>query len=356
MFSLLSKLQGRNNAKMRKKSRLFHATDFESLMCPSFTFCHILGIFPYKINASAFEISKPRYIFSTVITCVCFIVLLSIFYMIDVCGITMFNGVPRALERNCFYILSGFIMIVTYILSGPRMRLLQTIMEISSKLPLESYQKLSRLIHAKDVLGSFGLLMQMPTYLKINVPIVLKIFLVYIFLLMFQMDMLYINCVCIVKACFKKINDDLKNMQKIMVNDEVYHLCQAKQKSPLLLIKLKALKKQHLIISNAVQMLNKIFSLHLLITIILSFIEITFMLYFYILHWQDGTIMLDTSDNAYKALLITCIIYYLTKIMLIVWACETSKNQALQIGTTIHDVLNNIDDNKVKREVIKNVI
>ncbi|XP_071563972.1 uncharacterized protein [Temnothorax nylanderi] len=356
MFSLLSKLQEGANAKTWK--RLFHATDFESLMYPSFTFCYILGIFPYKINASAFEISKPRYILSTVVMCVCLIGLLSSLYMMDICGIPKSTSVPKTLERNCFYILSGFVAVVTHILSGPRMRLLQTIMEISWKLPSESYQKLSRLIHAKDILGSLYLVIQISIYLKTNIHIILKIFLVYVILLVFHMDMLYMNCVCVLKACFKQINDNLEHIRYHMMNDEVYHLDRMhyKQRSPVLLIKLKALKKQHQMISDAVQRMNMIFSLQLLATIILTFIEITFQLYFRMVHWQKDISVIMLDDDIYKVLLIIFITYHFTKMMMIVWACETAKNQALQIGTTVHDAFNSTGDNEIKSEVIKYVI
>ncbi|XP_024883589.1 uncharacterized protein LOC112462189, partial [Temnothorax curvispinosus] len=353
LFSLSSKLQGRANAKMWKRWRLFHATDFESLMYPSFTFCYILGIFPYKINASIFNISKPRYILSTVVMCVCLIGLLRSLYLIDICGIPKSKGVPRTLERNCFYILSGFVAVVTHILSGPRMRLLQTIMEISWKLPPESYQKLSRLIHAKDILGSFLLLIEVPMYFMMNFHIVFKIFLAYVSLIMFEMDMLYMNCVCVLKACFKQISDNLEHIRDHTMNDEVYHLSRMyrKQRSPFLLIKLKVLKKQHQMISNAVQMLNTTFNLQLLATITLSFAEITFLLYFHILYWQKGISMINVDDRIYEVFLMTSIPYYSIKIMLIVWACESTKNQALQIGTTIHDVFNSTGDNEIKNEL-----
>jgi len=39
---------------------------------------------------------------------------------------------------------------------------------------------------------------------------------------------------------------------------------------------------------------------------------------------------------------------------MIVWACETGKNEATKTGTTIHDVLNNINDVQIKDEVKKN--
>ncbi|XP_039305867.1 putative gustatory receptor 28a [Solenopsis invicta] len=346
-----SKLQTRAIDKMRKKWRFFCATDFESLMCPCFIFCQILGIFPYKIDASVFKTSKPRYVISTIAICVCFIGFLTVFCMINIYGITKFKGVPRIIERNCFYILSSFIAVVTYILSGPRMRLLQTIMEISSKLPPESYHKLSKLIHAKDVLGSI-FIVSGAIYFSMDIHIVLQFFLMYVYLLIFQMDMLYMNCVCVLKACLKRINDNLEHMRELMIENEVYHLDPMyKHRSPFLLIELRALKRQHLTISNTVQMLNIIFSLQLLATIIITFGEITFHLYFHILYWQDGTILINIDDSLYATFLTISITYYFIKIALIVWACETGKDQAVRIATTVHDVLNSVSNNEIKAEL-----
>ncbi|XP_036148071.1 uncharacterized protein LOC114254838 [Monomorium pharaonis] len=357
MFNL-SKLQRRFYGKMRKKWRLFHATNFESLMYPSFTFCRILGIFPYTINASGFAISKSRYIFSTIVTGVYFIFLLWILYIINICGINCwkFKGVPRILERNCFYIFSGIIAVVTYILNGPRMRLLQTIMEISSKLPSESYQKLSKLIHAKDILGSICLIMGAPLFLTMNVHVIFKILTIYVHLLMFQMDMLYVNCVCVLNACFKRLDDNLNHMRELMMEDEVYHLGgMYKHRSSFLLIELKTLKMEHLTITNTVQMLNMIFSLQLLANIVLIFEELTFGIYFHILYWNDGTVLINIDESIYSTFLTIYITYYFIKLSLIVWACETGKDQAMQISTTVHDVLNSTDNNEIKDEVIQNI-
>ncbi|XP_018394389.1 PREDICTED: uncharacterized protein LOC108773163 [Cyphomyrmex costatus] len=353
IFSPSSKLQRRTNGKMQKKWKLFelfHATDFESLMYPSFTCCYMLGIFPYKINALAFEASTSRYIFSTITICVCFASLLYILYIINICGCIKYINVPTTLNRNCFYVLSGFIAVVTHILSGPRMHLLQSIKEISSKLPLELYRKLSRLIHTKDILGSLFLLLQTPIFLKMNIHIIIKIFIIYVNLLIFHMDMLYMNCVCILKACFKRINDNLENMREQMMIHNLNKICY-KQKISFLLIELKTLKKRHLIISNTVQTLNIIFSLQLLATVILTFTQITFDLYFQILYWQRDISMMDINGYSYSAVLAIFTMYYFVKIMLIVWACETSKDQAMQIGTSIHDALNSIGNNRIKNEL-----
>jgi len=145
---------------MRKKWQLFHATDFLSLMHPCFNFCRILGIFPYKINILTFEASKPYYIMSTVIICMCCILNLALIHRIFISKIINFENVIENLEILAFYIISGFVVSTTHVLSGPRMRLLQTMLEISSKLPSESYQKLSRLIHVKDILDNILLIVK----------------------------------------------------------------------------------------------------------------------------------------------------------------------------------------------------
>ncbi|KYQ56197.1 Putative gustatory receptor 28b, partial [Trachymyrmex zeteki] len=214
----------------RDKWKLFHATDFQSLMYPNFIISKILGIFPYRIKATSFEISKP----------------------------------------------------------------------------------------------------------------------LLIILLAFQMDMLYINCVCVLKTCFKDINDNLESLQELVMNNIprwIYH----NQRHPFLLIKLKALKKQHLMISDTVQMLNMIFSLHLLASIAVSFKQIIFYLYFNVIQWQNGISL--NRDRIYNAYFISFLIYYLIRLTLIVWACETGKNEAIKIGTTIHDVLNSISDVQIKDEL-----
>lgn len=359
MFRPSSKFQGRAKSKVRKRWRLFHATDFQSLMYPCFLFCKILGIFPYKINASTFEASRPRYILSTVVICVFCIYGLAMLYEVDISGRLKFEGVPASLQGNCYYLLGSFITVVTYILTGPRMRLLQTVLDVSSKLPPETYEKLSRLIHAKDIFGFIFLIGQAANcYSQNYLDILIKIFALYITLLVFQMDMLYMNCVCVLKACFKKINDNLSNLRELVINDEphllrrIYH----EQRNPFLLMELKALKKRHLIVSDTVQMLNVIFSLQLLATIVMTFADITFSLYFYIVERENGETLINVDKQIWYSYYLTSILYYSTKIALIVWACETGKDQALEIGTTVHEVLINTNDKQIKDEVAQNIL
>lgn len=142
------KVQQYFKGKIWKKWWLFHATNFQSLMYPCFIICHLLGMVPYKINASTFEASKSNYIMSTVTICICcafdLFIIYSLIFKINI------GDMIKTIEAIGFYMSYGFIVIITYIFSGAQMRLLQSILKISSKLPPELYQKLSRWMHFKD--------------------------------------------------------------------------------------------------------------------------------------------------------------------------------------------------------------
>ncbi|XP_011691282.1 PREDICTED: uncharacterized protein LOC105452126 [Wasmannia auropunctata] len=349
MFS--PKFEGDKSEKEKRKRWLFHATDFISLMYPCLTFCRILGIFPYKINASSFETSKPCFILSTIVMCIFSFCTLIIIYMVIEWFRVNDNNVRKIIEITSLYVFGSFIVIVTFILSGPRMRFLQTLLKISSRLPSESYQQPSILIHAKDILGFFYLLVQsLICYYKMKEPVIIDVFSLYITLLGFLMDMLYINCVCVLKACFKKINDDLANL--FIMHDEPYSIMRNyhEQRNPLLLIELNALEKRHLKLSNTVQRLNIIFSPQLLATTAISFITITFKLYFNTIEWHNG-LYINLTKQTHHTYVMVFIAYYFGKIVLIAWACQTGKNEVMKINTTIHDALNSVNDEEIKHEL-----
>jgi len=73
------------------------------------------------------------------------------------------------------------------------------------------------------------------------------------------------------------------------------------------------------------QMLNVIFSLQFLATIGTTFSIIIFKIYSAV-RWQDG--ILINIDKQFIFILFTSIGYYIIKITLLIWACETNKNHA----------------------------
>ncbi|KYN03752.1 Putative gustatory receptor 28b [Cyphomyrmex costatus] len=343
---------------MQKRWWLCYATDFQTLMFPCFACSRILGIFPYKLNVSTFGISKLYYILSTIAICICCVINFALIYHIAKSHINFGNTIWN-FHAITYYILTSFVVIITHFLSAPRMRLLQTILEVSSKLPTESYQKLSKWIHVKDISCNIIRVVQFTMHLSkvLNIEdtfyvILVGVLTLYFALLVLQIIMLYLNCVCVLTACFKKINDSLVQMQTFVINDtklRVSNVIWHTQRKQYFLLEIRILKKQHLMISDAVRLLNMVFSLQLLATIIMSFLIITFELYFYAIRWQNGVFI--GMDWRLLDVFLTSMIYNVFKIILIVWACETGKNQVRAIGTAIHDLLNSTNDEEIKCEL-----
>ncbi|XP_039305708.1 putative gustatory receptor 28b [Solenopsis invicta] len=327
-------------------------------MYPCFIVCRILGMFPYRINALNIKICKPCYILSTIIISVfCFFTLIAM-YVLNFSKEIVYTNLPvtKKFQDNFQLISGGFAVVVTFILSKPRMRLIQTIMEISSSLSSESYQNLSRLIHSKDIFGLvYIFVVASIIFYNLSDDILTKTFVLYNILFLFQIDMIFINCVFVLKACFKQLNDNLINLVKLVTNDDTYILGSTyyNERNPLVLMKLKVLKKQHLMISDTVQVLNKIFSLPLLVTISRTFLAITFALYFYVMRWKIGMLYAENNVNGqiYDMVWIFIMTFFALKMGLLVWACETAKNQAIDINTAVHSVLNSISDKELKREL-----
>ena len=74
------------------------------------------------------------------------------------------------------------------------------------------------------------------------------------------------------------------------------------------------------------------------------------------MHLKMGLMTIDNmSEQMYDMYLIICMTYYSIKIILIVWVCDTGKDQAMKVGTTVHDLLNNTSDEQIIDEVIKKI-
>ncbi|XP_024890740.1 putative gustatory receptor 28a [Temnothorax curvispinosus] len=116
-------------------------------------------------------------------------------------------------------------------------------------------------------------------------------------------------------------------------------------------MEITALKKQHLAISDAVHILKMVFSLHLLSTILMTFTQIIFHLYFYLMQIHLGLYLSNEDRQIFFEACIIAVTYYSIKLMLIVWACETGKNQAMEISSTVHDVFNNASNKQIKYEM-----
>ena len=349
-----------NKTKNQNKWRLFRASDFLSLMEPCFFFCRLHGLFPYTINCRDISYSKSKHIYSTILTAFFMIYIFVVLFQMDVygnVGMGTFN-VPRMLQNNCYLLFGGFVMIFTYVFSIPRMYFLKKIMMISSNIPVESFKKISVFLHGKDLLGFTFLFIHAFNACCFEIHKSLRaLTYLYITILVFLVDMQYINFVSLIKICFKTIHEELKDLKNTMIMEEphllrrIYH----EQHNILILTKFRKLQKQHYQVSDVLKKLNSNFGLHVVATVTMTFSEITFSLYFYILTLFDGNKYTNTQEQIWDFNLLITMTFYLLKLILIVWTCEKAKKQAQKIGSSVHDVLLNTFDATIKEEVTLSV-
>ena len=115
------------------------------------------------------------------------------FHKLNFSGRVRFE-VPKTISYNFYFIFEAFGTIVWYVLNDPRMHLLQTVREIS-RLPSEYHQKLSKLIHAKDIfffILSCQLLMLLLNSSEIAIDTLFEPLRIYIAMIVFQMRICYI--------------------------------------------------------------------------------------------------------------------------------------------------------------------
>lgn len=338
--------------KHSNKWQLFRASDFFSLMRPSFFLCRLHGI-------QTLNYSKLGHLYSTLVAIFFTIYIFVVLFEMDVYGYTgsgNFN-VPGMLKSNCYLLFGGFVMIFTYVFRTPRMIFLRNMMVVSSNLPAESFDRIAKFVHAKDLLGFIFLMIHLPNVYASEIHISLRAMTyLYITMVVYLVDMQYINCVFVIKICFERIQETLKSFEKTMVNEEPHLLRRNyhEQNNVLLLMKLRNLQKHHHQVSDVLKKLNSTYGLHAVATVVMTFSEVTFSLYFYILKHLDQ--YANIQEQIWDFNLHVTMMFYILKLLLIVWVCEKAKTQAQKIGSTVHDVLLNTFDIKIKEEVFKTTI
>ncbi|CAK9812832.1 hypothetical protein ANTPLA_LOCUS7556 [Anthophora plagiata] len=326
------------------------AKDLISLMYPCLFIYWILGFFPYKLEHSRFVSSKVRFTFAVLMMILYVISLLTVIYVTNFDPVT--NNAQLITYTNLFIFLDGTVIVGTYMYTGKRLIVLQSLSDVTSILTPRDFDELARFIHAKDIFGFFYLIAHLPNCFKDTTCLTLQNFShLYITLANFYTDMFYVNCVLALKLCFKRIDVCLLRLKispiysDLRMQKSVYH----RQKNPLLLMKLKEFEEKHLDVSDVVELLNNTFIVRIITMTVSTFIVVTFNLYSYILFSNGGGYY-----NAYfwywQYISPAC--FYMMNFSLIIWACETATRQAQKIKTTLYDVFSDTTDPATKREVI----
>ena len=276
-----------------------------------------------------------------------------IFYHTHVSHVLTYNSVPAMLQGHVYCILCTFVGLITLFLSISRVSFLQDLFQISANVPSEAFKKIGLFVYMKDILGFIFLIGQLPNIYDTDIYISLyKGFGLFCTLVIFLTDILYMDCVTVLYICFENINGNLIELKINILTEESQLLMRFfhERKNPLLLLKLRMIKKMHHTLSDVVEKLNSTFSLQIMASVTLTFAEVTFSLYFYLLHSQDEK-SIDLNRQIWYSYFITSITFYCTKLVGIIWICQMTKDEAVRTGSLVHEILINTEETQFKEEV-----
>ncbi|XP_012170791.2 uncharacterized protein LOC100650299 [Bombus terrestris] len=342
MYNRSTKFERRSVKKRKSWSSYFGS--YISLISPTASINRFLGFLPYKLESSKLVYSKSYSIFSTIsiiiyLTCASFGL-----YEVNVVLENLLT-VTTKLHINFILCCGLMIFITNYIKSRSMIPVMNHVSNVSRILSSEIFCGVATRILIKDTLFLMPLVSHIPQVIYTNY--------IYSYICWYTsfgvviLTNLYTNNVYVLNACFKHINDSLMKMKVILVNDEphllrrVYHM----QKNPILLTKLRALKKQHLETSEVVQLLNNTCSMQIEAMVTLMFIDITFNMYKYLILFNEIGKMRSFSF----ALMFT--ILYIVHIIITVSIVETTRSQMAKIGSSLHRILVHTFDEQVTTEL-----
>ncbi|XP_050488204.1 uncharacterized protein LOC126872368 isoform X2 [Bombus huntii] len=343
MFSRPQKPEPRTNKKLKSSSSYFRC--YTSLISASASINRLMGFLPYKLESSKLVYSKSYFVFSTIS-----IIIYSICVIISLLQVNFFSmhlsTFANKLHISFIFLCGPVIFISAYAKNQSMIRAIDGISNVSRILSSETWHKMATRIVIKDIL------ILIPQMCYIPVIIFYSNFIFgytcwYTFFGVIALISLYTNNVYVLNACFKYINDSLVQVKEILVNDEphllrrVYHM----QKNPILLTKLRTLKKQHLEMSELVQLLNSTCSMQIEATFTIMVIDITFNMYNHLILFNEVG-----KTRSFSFALIFAILYTVY-VIITVSIVETTRSQMTKIGSSVHRILVHTFDEQVTTEL-----
>ena len=335
-----------------KKWQFFVATDFISLMTPSFFICRLFGLIPWKIKNGKIEQSKAISWYCRIVTFVYIFMSLLILYVIN--ATTFINRVSTwMLQGNCFYTLANFMLVSNCVFASPIITILQNLAKTSSKLPRKKFTKVAKWIHSKDLIVYILLMIHTPKIFSSHIYIVIsKMIGTFATASIFLLDFQYSNYVFLLASCFKHINEELVEL-KVSAFTEQAHLLRRvyhNQFNPVLFVKLRYLKQWHYELNDIIRKINSTFSLQLVATVIMTFTELTFGLYFYILDMRHKKIR-SLDKEIWFYYYYTMVTYYSAKLLILTLTCQFANDENYKTRIIINEILINTDNKLFKEEV-----
>ncbi|CAB0031581.1 unnamed protein product, partial [Trichogramma brassicae] len=257
------------------------------------------------------------------------------------------------LQSNCFYALANFIIVSNAAFGSQVITILRTLEKVTRKLPKSELDKVAKWICIKDLIVYALLIVHAPALFSGDIyNWIAKVIASYATTVIYLLDLQYSSYVYILGSCFKFINAELARLkdkaftEKAHLLRRVYH----HRFNPTLFVKLRHLKQWHYELNEAIRKINLTFSLQIISTLILTFTELTFGLYFNIYDMRHKNIR-SLNNEVWYCYYYTLVVYYTLKLFLLTLTCQFTNDENDKSHIIINEILINTDDKLFKEEL-----
>ncbi|XP_076643540.1 uncharacterized protein LOC143353796 [Halictus rubicundus] len=320
-------------------------------MYPCVLSAKFFGFFPYEYKNEKYAISKIRLAFATIAAC--FYLALQIYVLYCVNFSNPNDSIQETMAENFFALLDGSIPFLMFLTSYSRLFVFQRVSKVSRILSPQDFNNMAKFLHTTHILNTVFHLLYVPMYYvnKQNIPFVRRYVNLLIVIASIEGVLFYLICVCVLGACFKKVNECLKRLTEPPTNcqSELTEEQYSRRQGAMLLMKVKYYEDVHEKISDAVEQLTKSsLSINIIFTMS-TFVLVTFDLYTCMQAMRNASGLPTNVYSQYEYL--SYAVFRFARFALLIWVCDTTTGHAREINTTIHHLANNCTDGTVKREL-----
>nr|XP_033335872.1 uncharacterized protein LOC117226037 [Megalopta genalis] len=263
----------------------------------------------------------------------------------------------ETIPENFFILLDGSIPLLLFAAPFSMSVMFTKLSKLSHTLCRQDFSDMAKVTYTVCIVNIVFFASMIPLYFwkVLKVPLRRRLINLYLAMSSSTVTFFYLSYVCILGACFKKLNKNLIQLNGPLSgrHKELTEKQLSRRQSIMLLMKVKYYEEVHEEISDAVEYLNTMFRTINIVSATVTFAVVTFDLYNTIAQWyvsDNVTTTRDRMSQVFEGL--TYVVLRFGKFCIVVWVCETAANYAAEIITTIHDCVSHCADDTIKREVI----
>nr|XP_033330158.1 uncharacterized protein LOC117222523 [Megalopta genalis] len=339
--------------KDHKGCLLFRATDFASLMRPIMFFSGTFGFFPCNYKSEEYVFSKKKFVYSIIIICLHLVLQVHNFLLINFFDTS--SPLTQSMPENFFVLLDGSLPLLLFVAPFSMTAMFQQLSKLSRTLSRPDFSDMAKVIHAVYIVNVVYYIISILTnyWVVVSIPVGRRLINMYLATSSTMTILCYVSCVRLLGACFKKLNENLKQLNGPSqdLHIELAEKQLSRRQSTMLLTKVKYYEDVHEKICDAVVHLNALFRTMNIIFTTSTFILVSFNLYNIFATWFFSVRIISVDENLLLVIGLSYTVLKFGMFCVTIWFCDSAANHAAEIATTIHDCVSHCTDDTVKSEL-----